>query len=188
MTDPFDQGRAQAYPVGSPPGQSALAYMSQDPDGYHDIQPSSVPRNGPMSAPLSNGNHVPERPNFPTRASTVSSPHGLDHKKPTSADHPHARSEDLNHGSSGSSNGVYASERSFSKQGFLSASGPSTPTGSNNHTPASSSDYLDANRRRPPSVASLGSVQSDSSSPDADAVTAATSTNHTNNNIGVASS
>lgn len=187
MTDPADQGRQQKYAVGSPPGQSALAYMSEDPDVYHDPHPSSLPRNGPMSAPPSNGNHVLERPSFPTRASTVSSPHDLDQKRPKPSDHPHARSEDLNHTTYISTNDVYHSE-SFSKQGFLTASRPSTPAGSNNHTHASTSDPTDLSRRRPPSVASLGSTQSDSSANDGDAVTAATSTNHTSTSLSSISS
>lgn len=179
MTDPTDQGRQQKYSVGSPPGQSALAYMSEDHDGYHDPQTSSLPRNGPMSAPPSNGNHIPERPNFPTRASTVSSPHDLDHRKPKQAGPQHARSEDLNHTSASNSTDTYASERSFSKQGFLTASRPSTPAGSNNHLQPSPSEYSDVYKRRSPSVASIGSAQSGSSEHDGDAATAATSTTHT---------
>ena len=176
MNEPTDQGRQEMYSVGSPPGQSALAYMSEDPDVYHeDPQPSSIPKNGPMSAPPVNGNHTLERPHYPTRASTVSSPHDLDHRKPKSLDHPHARSEDLNHSTASSSNDYYSAERSYSKQGFLSASRPSTPAGSNNHT---SSDHSDSQRRRPPSVASDRSGQSDSPPNEADVTNAATSTNH----------
>lgn len=188
MTDPNDQGRQQKYSVGSPPGQSALAYMTEDVDGYHDPQLSTSPRNGPMSAPPSNGNHIPDRPTFPTRASTVSSPHDLDHRKPKLVDHPHARSEDLNHASPSNSNEMYTAERSFSKQPFLTASRPSTPAGSNNHIQGSSSDHSDSYRRRPPSVASIGSAQSGSSANDGDVATIATSTNHTSTSTGISSS
>ena len=187
MTAPNDQGRQQKYSVGSPPGQSALAYMSEDTDGYHDPQLSTSSRNGPMSAPPSNGNHIPDRPSFPARASTVSSPHDLDHRKPKSTDYPHARSEDLNHTNPSNSNDIYAADRSFSKQGFLTASRPSTP-GSNNHAQTSSSDHSDSYKRRPPSVASIGSVQSGSSANDNDAATAATSTNHTSTSTSISSS
>lgn len=189
MNDPVDQGRREMYSVVSPPGQSALAYMSEDLDGYHDDpRSSSVPKNGPMSAPPANGNHTLERPHFPTRASTMSSPHDLDHKKPKSVDHPHARSEDLNHTTAGTSNNFYSTERSYSKQGFLSASRPSTPVGSNNHIHGSSSDYSDSQRRRPPSVASDRSGQSDSPPNDADVTNAATSTNHSMTSTSIASS
>ena len=171
MTDPTDQGRQQKYSVGSPPGQSALAYMSEDPDGYHDPQPSTSPRGGPMSAPPSNGNHTLERPHFPTRASTVSSPHDLDHKKPKSLDHLHARSEDLNHAGSASNDDIYAAvERSLAKAQQLSASRPSTPAGSNNHILPSSSDFSHYIGRRPPSVASVGCVVSPDSSMSTDSV------------------
>ncbi|GJE90959.1 RhoGAP-domain-containing protein [Phanerochaete sordida] len=189
MTNPMDQGRQEMYSVGSPPGQSALAYMSEELDGYRDHpQPSSIPKNGPMSAPPVNGNHILERPHFPTRASTVSSPHDLEHKKPKSADPPHARSEDLNHSTAGSSNDLYSTERSYSKQGFLSASRPSTPAGSNNHTHASSSDHSDSYRRRPPSVASDRSGQSESLPNEAEVTNAATSTNHSMTSTTIASS
>ena len=188
MTDPNDQGRQQKYSVGSPPGQSALAYMSEDADNYHEPQLSTSPRNGPMSAPPSNGNHIPERPTFPTRASTVSSPHDLDHRKPKSVDHPHARSEDLNHTNPGNGSDTYTAERSFSKQGFLTASRPSTPASSNNHAQTSSSDHSDTYKRRPPSVASIGSAQSGSSANDNDAATVATSTNHTSTSTNISSS
>lgn len=187
MSDPAGQGR-QKFPVGSPPGQSALAYMNEDSDNYHtrpDV--SSLPRNGPLSAPPGNPSLLPERPNFPTRASTVSSPHDLDHRKSKPVDYPHARSEDLNHGVFNGPHDVYPVEQSYSKQSFLTASRPSTPGSSSNHNHLSASDHSELHRRRPPSVASVSSARSDSSANDGGVQTAATSTTHTTSSSSLAS-
>ncbi|OBZ74015.1 hypothetical protein A0H81_06061 [Grifola frondosa] len=80
-------------------GDSAtLAYMAsdQDSDHDHDRRPPSPPRVSSSASPPAN-NRPLERPNAPHRASTVGSPRDLDQKRAKSDDHPHARSEDLNH-------------------------------------------------------------------------------------------
>ena len=183
MNDSVDQGRRHKQPVGSPPSQSALAYMSAESDSYHDAGPlsTSPPRNAPMSAPPGNSIHIPDRPNFPTRASTAPSPHDHhDPKKQRSFDAPHSRSEDLNHTDATNVNDQQASDLGASRsQGPFGASRPTTPASSSIHYQPSSSETLDSSRRRLRSIASDDtSIDSDSSATGASGQAPA-STTHT---------
>ncbi|TCD60650.1 hypothetical protein EIP91_009737 [Steccherinum ochraceum] len=183
MTEPVDQGRRQKQPVGSPPpSQSALAYMSADSDAYHDHaqMSTSPPNHGPMSAPPGNSIHIPDRPNFPTRASTAPSPHDRDPQKQKSFDGHHSRSDDLNH-----TNPAYAMDHQTSEpgasrsQGFLAASRPTTPGSSSNHNQPSSSDHSEYSKHRRRSISSDTSLNSDSSTPGAGGQTPASTAAHT---------
>ena len=185
MSDPVDQGRRFKQPVGSPPDHSALAYMAPEPDSYNNYgQLSSSPRNGPLSAPASNAMHIPERPNIPTRSSTAPSPHDYDFRKPKPLESSHSRSEDFNHTSSSPINDPYPSDRAPGRsQGFLSASRPSTPASSNNHTqPSSSSHSLESSQRRNRSNTSDTDDSSESSATGIGAPTPSTS--HTATSVG----
>lgn len=177
MSNPADPVRQQKL-SSSPPSQSALAYMVQDADDHRpQSQIPNSPRNGPMSAPSGQSGYIPDRQHFPTRASTLSSPHDLDSRKPKSFDLHHARSEDLNHGSMDWGNEQDPLFSAPARQPFLNTSRPTTPGGSSNSTHPSSSDHFDQYRRRPPSVASVSS--GDSSANDTGPATTAPSTTHT---------
>ncbi|THH30725.1 hypothetical protein EUX98_g3482 [Antrodiella citrinella] len=186
MSDSVDQGRRYKQPVGSPPSnQSALAYMSADSDvfqgqGQFSTSPS---RNAPMSAPPANTIQIPDRPNFPTRASTAPSPHDHDPKRPKPYTGHHSHSEDFNH-----SDVAYANDQQISdlgayrSQGLLVASRPTTPASSSNHNQPSSSDHSEYSRRRRRSIASDTSLNSDSSAAGAGGQTPA-STTHTSTSM-----
>ena len=176
MSSSADQARQQR-PPGSSAGQSALAYMVEDTDVHRNPQPSSSPRNGPMSAPLGPSSHLPERTTFPTRASTLSSTHDLESRKLKSFDQHHAHSEDLNHGSFSQNNNLDFSSSSASRQDFSSASRPTTPSAavSYAHLPP---DALDIQKRRAQSADS-GSSDESSNNDTGTASNAAPSTTHT---------
>lgn len=184
MSDPVDQGRRFKQPVGSPPDHSALAYMAPEPDTHNNYgHISSSPRNGPLSAPAANTMHLPERPNFPTRSSTAPSPHEYDFRKAKPLEPSHSRSEDFNHNGTSPSNDPYQSDRSQSRsQGLLSASRPSTPASSNNHTQPSSSGHSESSGRRNRSNTSDTDDSSESSTTGVGAPTPSTS--HTATSIG----
>ncbi|KAH8093808.1 hypothetical protein BXZ70DRAFT_384328 [Cristinia sonorae] len=169
MNDSAENGRRhKQQPVGSPPNQSALAYMSADSDAYLG-QPSfssSPSRNAPLSAPPGSSIQIPDRPNFPTRSSTApsTSSRGQDPKTQKSFDGHHSRSEDLNHADVAYANDQQASDLNASRsQGHLAASRPTTPASSSNHNQASFSEYSDSSRRRRRSIGSDTSVDSGSS-------------------------
>ncbi|KAH7914849.1 hypothetical protein BJ138DRAFT_1123196 [Hygrophoropsis aurantiaca] len=120
---------------------------------------------GPISAPPTSSARLPDRPHFPTRASTLGSTQDLGRNN-LAAKHDmaaHAHSEDLNHGSSSryDGNGMPGSLPPPSPA-FLSASRPTTPNGSNqsNHLPSGYSDE----RGRRNSIVSHSSAHSGSSS------------------------
>lgn len=186
MSNSADQVRQKKL-SSSPPSQSALAYMTEDVDGHRlQSQIPKSPRSGPMSAPSGHSGYLPDRPNFPTRASTVGSPHDLDPKKPKTFDLHHARSEDLNHGNSSWGNDLEVLSSVSPRPAFLTASRPTTPGGSNNSAYPSYSDHLDQYRRRPPSVASISS--GDSSTNDTGPATTAPSTTHTSASTSISNS
>ncbi|KAL6304596.1 hypothetical protein BKA93DRAFT_269479 [Sparassis latifolia] len=168
--------------------ESALAYMASGDDAnLHPDRNASSPRLPPSPNPgaAASGSHPPERPPPPTRASTVSSSHNYDQRRQRPDDHPHARSEDLNHTTSRASNdpGVpdLSSQASSRSQTFLSASRPTTPAGSANNQ-ASSSDLSEFPKARPGSVHSESSQGSESSTPGG-SVPGGTSTTHTSTSI-----
>ena len=186
MSDYADQGRRYKQPVGSPPSQSALAYMSADSDSHHGhVQlPTSPSRNAPLSAPPGNSIHIPDRPNFPTRASTAPSPHEHDPRKQKSVDVHYSRSDDFNHSDVAYANDQQASDLGLSRsQGLLTTSRPATPASSSTYTQPGSSDNPSSSRRRRPSTASDNtSLYSDSSANGAGGQTPA-STTHTSTSV-----
>ncbi|PCH44221.1 RhoGAP-domain-containing protein [Wolfiporia cocos MD-104 SS10] len=150
---------------------------------YPPEQLSASPADDALPLPPAGSSQPPERAYLPHRASTLSSPHNPDQRKPTLDDYPHARSEDLNHSSSRTLGDYSPSDRSPSRsQTFLTASRPTTPGSSNNHNPSSSSDYSLAPRTRSGSVHSDSSLQSDGSTPGGSGA-AGTSTTHTSTSI-----
>ncbi|KAI0641959.1 RhoGAP-domain-containing protein [Trametes meyenii] len=130
--------------------------MASDPDSDHDhdLPKPSYP-NGAHPASLRADSHASDRTYVPTRASTVSSPHDLDQKKPRADDHPHARSEDLNHSSSWARSDQQHPDHVLSQSPappFLVGSRPGTPGSSHYHNPPSPSDHSEPSRSRPRSV------------------------------------
>jgi hypothetical protein len=176
MSSAADQTRQQKLST-SPPGQSALAYMTEDTDAHQEPPISTSPRNGPMSAPLKHSALLPERTNFPTRATTLSSPHDLEHKKSKAADQHHAHSEDLNHNGSSRGNDSDFPVNSSSRSPFLSASRPTTPATSGNNVYLSS-ESLDIHKQRPSSAQS-GSSDESSTNDTGPTTNTAPSTTHT---------
>ncbi|KAH7890757.1 hypothetical protein F5I97DRAFT_1838394 [Phlebopus sp. FC_14] len=123
----------------------------------------SVP-GGPISAPPASPSRLPDRPHFPTRASTLSS-HDLGRSN-MSTKHDfsvHAHSEDLNHGPSSryDVNGVTGS-LPLPSPAFLSGSRPATPNSTKNTTRTPTSEYPPERPRRT-SLVSESSAHSNSS-------------------------
>ncbi len=105
----------------------------------------------PYSAPPTSANRLPDRPQIPTRSSTVGSSE-LDRNASSRDNIPTARSEDLNH-----SNNYRPSPA------FLRPSRPSTPTGSGSgrsHPPSSSGHSDDSLHNPNPKRLSAGSYSS----------------------------
>ncbi|KAJ7155522.1 LIM domain-containing protein [Mycena crocata] len=134
-----------------------------DPDSSRSPRPSRQPtsNSGPLSAPPGSPGRLPDRTNVPTRAATVGPP---DQERALAVhDRPHARSEDLNHGSSAASAAAPALGSSPRPvQPFMpgaASSRPSTPAGSSKHSHPSSSGHSDGLTRRT-SNASLTSAHS----------------------------
>ncbi|KIJ65689.1 hypothetical protein HYDPIDRAFT_110835 [Hydnomerulius pinastri MD-312] len=120
---------------------------------------------GPISAPLTSPSRLPDRPHFPTRASTLGSAQDLGRNN-LAAKHdlsPHAHSEDLNHGPSGryDGNGIPGS-LPLPSPAFLSGSRPTTPNGSNHTSRTPTSEYP-VERARRTSIVSEFSAHSNSS-------------------------
>ncbi|KAI0954059.1 hypothetical protein AcW1_006672 [Taiwanofungus camphoratus] len=186
MNGSADQGRqhkqvsVDSLSSGDP---SALAYMAPDSDSFQAReQPPTSPRNGTLPSSATSSSYPQERANLPHRASTVSTPHNLDQRKPKGDDHPHTRSEDLNHYSSRNMSDLGASDPPPPRsQTFLTASRPTTPASTSNHN-QSSSDHSETSKTRPGSVHSESSLHSESSTPGGSAP-AGTSTTHTSASI-----
>ncbi|KAL4268903.1 RhoGAP-domain-containing protein [Pleurotus pulmonarius] len=167
MSDDQDQGRAQ-YPWSNPQlnSQNALHGLSVNPDVSRSQRPPNQQRydaRSPYSAPAGNPGRLPERPNLPTRSSTVGTP---DPDRNQNADDlvPHARSEDLNHGYYGAPLPGSSPTQDSNYLSANSRSRPSTPgSSSNRNNPSSSSGHSDESDRRL-SVTSFSSAQSGSSS------------------------
>ncbi|KAI0328665.1 RhoGAP-domain-containing protein [Cubamyces sp. BRFM 1775] len=156
--------------------------MASDPDSDHDhdLLPPSLSNGAHPPSPRTDS-HASDRTHVPTRASTVSSPHDLDQRKPRADDQPHARSEDLNHTSSWARSDLQNSDHALSQSPappFLAGSRPGTPGSSHNHNPPSPSDHSGPSRSRPRSVHSDSSLYSDSSTPGG-SQPGGTSTTHT---------
>ncbi|KAF8552406.1 RhoGAP-domain-containing protein [Imleria badia] len=123
---------------------------------------------GPISAPPTSPSRLPDRPHFPTRASTLGSTHDLSRTNlsPKQDPFPHPRSDDLNH--SPSFRHDPSAFLPAPSPAFLSATRPTTPNSPSLHfarTPTS--DYPPDRTRRnsATSDASANSNSSGSSSP-----------------------
>ncbi|KZT27852.1 RhoGAP-domain-containing protein [Neolentinus lepideus HHB14362 ss-1] len=117
---------------------------------------------GPFSAPPTAPSRIPERPNVPTRSSTVGSPFDLEHNKQAQAfPISQSRSEDMNHSSSPCDPAV-----SVPSPAFLSPSRPTTPSSSQQHAPSPTRDNSDGSPRRL-SLTSSSSATSGASSSNA---------------------
>ncbi|KAL7280774.1 hypothetical protein ACG7TL_005718 [Trametes sanguinea] len=182
MSGPVDYDR-QHKQLSSVSSQSSndsatLAYMASDPDSDHDRDPP----NGARPPSPRTDSHSSDRTHVPTRASTLGSPHDLDQqRKPRADDHPHARSEDLNHTTTWSRSDLHPSDHALSQSPappFLAGSRPGTPGSSSHHNPPSPSDHSGPSRSRPRSVHSDSSLYSDSSTPGG-SQPGGTSTTHT---------
>ncbi|KZT10069.1 RhoGAP-domain-containing protein [Laetiporus sulphureus 93-53] len=177
MSGPADQGRqfqGGSQPSGDP---AAPAYMDLDSESYEQLA-ASQNNSGLPPSPLSRS-HSPDR-SKPHRASTVSSPHNQDQRRPRGDDHLHAHSEDLNHYSSRTPDDVAASDQPSSRsQTLLTASRPTTPSSSSNNA---SSEHSHSSKPRRGSIHSDSSLHSDSSIPDGSAPVG-TSTTHTSASV-----
>lgn len=121
---------------------------------------------GPISAPPTSPSRLPDRPHFPTRASTLGSTHDLSRHNlaPKQDALPHAHSDDLNHSPSTRFD-PNASPAFLSAPfpPFLSASRPTTPNSTSHlYTRTPTSEYP-PDRTRRNSATSDVSVQSNSS-------------------------
>ncbi|KAH9945713.1 RhoGAP-domain-containing protein [Amylocystis lapponica] len=184
MSTPVDQGRQLQQLSVSPSSQkelhSALAYMAPDSDANFNRELlTSSPQSASSLSPLSQPVHPSDRANLPTRAATYSSPHNPDQRKANGDDHPHARSEDMNHTFTRNLNDLNASDQP--RPAFLTASRPTTPGGSTNYNQSSSLDHSESYKARPGSVHSESSLHSESSTPGG--TLAGTSTTHTSTSI-----
>ncbi|KDQ61765.1 hypothetical protein JAAARDRAFT_122743 [Jaapia argillacea MUCL 33604] len=152
MNDLPPPGPHQQYQRASPQssanqlGSSLSVQLASDPDSYdHSISPrfnsSSKSQPGPYSAPASNpSSRIPDRPNVPTRSSTVGSPQELDRDRHVDDSTIYqSRSDDLNH------SGISLPDNDMTISGpspaFLSPSRPTTPGSSHNHQSMSNSGH-----------------------------------------------
>ncbi|KAK0218102.1 LIM domain-containing protein [Armillaria fumosa] len=144
---PWSNGQSRGQPLG----------LSVDPRNGKAPSQSTNTASSPYSAPPTSATRLPDRPQIPTRSSTVGSTEPDRNTAPKES-RPTARSEDLNHSSS-----------SRPVPGFLRTSRSSTPAGSSSsrpHPPSSSghsddsTNYTNEKRR---SVASFSSARSSSS-------------------------
>jgi hypothetical protein len=165
-----DQGRAPSLwsnnQYNLPNGTQQGIPVDSDPVPHrrNTLQPTG-PSKSPYSAPPASVTRFPDRPKVPTRSSTLGS--GPDHNPPANDLIPHARSEDLNHGSSSNSHRAGFSGSSPRPPAVHPSAGggsrPSTPPGSNKHNHPSSSSHSD-DSDHPTSVTSFSSAHSGSSS------------------------
>ncbi|EMD39064.1 hypothetical protein CERSUDRAFT_112758 [Gelatoporia subvermispora B] len=184
MSGPTDQGRQRSPRPDEPRpsgDHSALAYMASDSEStYTSDLVSSPTRDDHPLPPAGSTSNQNERPRYPHRASTVSSPLDLDQRRHKGDDYHHARSEDLNHSSSRYMVDVHPPDQLLSRsQTYLTASRPTTPASSSNHNQSSSSDHT-----RPGSAHSHSDVShySEPTTPGGSGL-AGTSTTHTSNSV-----
>lgn len=168
MSREWDQGRSPSQRPNYQQQNIGTLGVSTDIDIIRNEQTEVHPSNQgrfPYSAPPTSTSRIPDRPNLPTRSSTVGT---SDPDRNLSANilYPKARSEDLNH-----TNTANYIPESFSASSprlspaFPSSAGsrPSTPGGSNQSKQPSSSSHSD---HSPPqaSLAYYSSAQSEESS------------------------
>ena len=148
MSREWDQGRAPSPRLNHQQQNIATWGVSTDPDTIRNEQTQAHPLNQgrfPYSAPPTSASRIPDRPNLPTRSSTVSAS-DLDRNLSAGFPYPKARSEDLNHASTSD----YKPESFSTSSPMLSSvfpssasSRPSTPGGSSQSKQPSSSSHSD---------------------------------------------
>lgn len=113
------------------------------PDEHLEHQNPPAPAPGARQPSYGRGG---DRPNMPTRSSTVSSPHDFDRKRSPPESMPHARSEDLNHGAARRERNYDTLDRPQAPSG----SRPTSPVGASglrNQPPWATSASTDASHR-----------------------------------------
>lgn len=145
MSREHDLGRAPSpwnYPNPTP---AATADPQATPSQQNHGQLPLQPRNNFDPSPPNTGRQL-ERPNVPTRSATVRTP-DPDRNLASNIWNPQSRSEDLNHSFSSSSQGsTYLTTSPRPSPALLSSAGssrPSTPGGTQNLKPRSSSGHSD---------------------------------------------
>ncbi|TFK32780.1 LIM domain-containing protein [Crucibulum laeve] len=168
MSRDYDHPRAPSPRSGNHHPQSTTPLgITTGLEQYQSLPPHHNPNQpqNPYSAPPTNASRIPDRVNFPTRASTFGTP-DPDRNLSTHSLIPQARSEDLNHSSSSLQFPGASSSSPRPSPPFLSSGGsgsrPSTPAGSSKLKHPSSSGHSDASSRRL-SVGSVSSANSGSS-------------------------
>jgi hypothetical protein len=167
MSREWDQGRTPSQRVNYQQQNIATLGVSTDIDIIRneqiEVHPSDQGR-FPYSAPPTSASRVPDRPNLPTRSSTVGTS-DPDRNLSTNILYPKARSEDLNH--TRTSNYIPDSFSSSSPRlspAFPSSTGsrPGTPGGSSRSKQPSSSSHPDHSPQT--SLTYYSSAQSEESS------------------------
>ena len=179
MSRDRDQGRTPPpwanYPHN---GAAAPLGLSTDLDPPRTQQSPSQQRN-PYSAPPSNPAKLPERPNLPTRSSTLG-PTDPDRNLPShSSSLPKARSEDLNHTSAYASNSFISSSPRPSPPYLSSGAGSSRPNTPGTSKDPSSSGLSDQQH----SMSSHSSAHSEASTSNSNAPRAPPSTSSTSTSL-----
>ncbi|KAG6857463.1 hypothetical protein H0H87_003530 [Tephrocybe sp. NHM501043] len=143
-----------------PASTESTGDFEQQRGQYGANQNTRTPPPGPTGAP----SRTLERANIPIRAATYNT-HDHDRNLSASTYPPHARSEDLNHSSSGSYPPLVSGSSPRPSPAFLASAGnsrPSTPGSGNHKLPSSSSHSIPLAHRT--SSTSLTSAHSESSS------------------------
>ena len=148
MSREWDQGRTASQRVNYQQQNIATLGVSTDIDIIRHEQIETHPSNQgrfPYSAPPTSASRIPDRPNLPTRSSTVGTS-DPDRNLSTNILYPKARSEDLNHTSTSNYNpDSFSSSSPRPSPTFPSSAGsrPGTPGGSSQSKQLSSSSHSD---------------------------------------------
>ena len=167
MSREWDQGRTASQRVNYQQQNIATLGVSTDIDIIRHEQIETHPSNQgrlPYSAPPTSASRIPDRPNLPTRSSTVGTS-DPDRNLSTNILYPKARSEDLNHTSTSNYNPAsFSSSSPRLSPAFPSSAGsrPGTPGGSTQYKQPSSSSHSD--HSPPASLTYYSSAQSEESS------------------------
>lgn len=148
MSREWDQGRTPSQRLNYQQQNIGTLGVSTDLDIIRNEQIEAHPSNQgrfPYSAPPTSASRIPDRPNLPTRSSTVGT---SDPDRNLSANilYPKARSEDLNHTSTSNYNpDSFSSSSPKPSPAFPSSAGsrPTTPGGSSQSKQPSSSSHSD---------------------------------------------
>lgn len=148
MSREWDQGRTPSQRLNYQQQNIGTLGVSTDLDIIRNEQIEAHPSNQgrfPYSAPPTSASRIPDRPNLPTRSSTVGA---SDPDRNLSANilYPKARSEDLNHTSTSNYNpDSFSSSSPKPSPAFPSSAGsrPTTPGGSSQSKQPSSSSHSD---------------------------------------------